>query len=55
MTNRRSFIKQSTALSALSVLPSVSLWESLFQDGFKMEALRNNVGIFTERGGTIAG
>ncbi|MFT6871722.1 MAG: cyclase [Roseivirga sp.] len=53
MTNRRSFIKQSTALSALSVLPSVSLWESLFQDGFKMEALRNNVGIFTERGGTI--
>jgi glyoxylase-like metal-dependent hydrolase (beta-lactamase superfamily II) len=53
MTNRRSFIKQSTALSALSVLPSVSLWESLFQEGFKMEALRNNVGIFTERGGTI--
>lgn len=53
MTNRRSFIKQSTALSALSILPSASLWETLFQNGYKMEALRNNVGIFTERGGTI--
>ncbi|MBO3699869.1 MBL fold metallo-hydrolase [Roseivirga sp. E12] len=53
MTNRRSFIKQSTALSALSILPNASLWESLFQSGYKMEALRNNVGIFTERGGTI--
>ncbi len=53
MTNRRSFIKQSTALSALSILPNASLWETLFQSGYKMEALRNNVGIFTERGGTI--
>jgi len=53
MTNRRSFIKQSTALSALSILPNASLWESLFQNGYKMESLRDNVGIFTERGGTI--
>ncbi|OEK07155.1 MBL fold metallo-hydrolase [Roseivirga misakiensis] len=53
MTNRRSFIKQSTALSALSLLPSSFLYESLFQNGYKMQALRNNVGIFSERGGTI--
>lgn len=53
MTNRRSFIKKSTALSALSLLPSSYLFDSLFQNGYKMQALRNDVGIFSERGGTI--
>ena len=53
MTNRRSFIKKSTALSALSLLPSSFLYDSLFQNGYKMQALRNDVGIFSESGGTI--
>ncbi len=53
MTSRRSFIKQGTAAGTLSFLPSSYLWKALFQNGYQMKPLRNDVGIFTERGGTI--
>ena len=51
---RRTFIKQSTfTLGALTIGQQLSLkW--LVQDPFKITMLRNDVGIFTERGGTIA-
>lgn len=50
---RRSFIKQSVfTLGALSISQQLSLkW--LMQDGYKITMLRNDIGIFTERGGTI--
>ncbi len=52
--HRRTFIKQSTfTLGALTISQHLSLkW--LVQDPFKITMLRNDVGIFTERGGTIA-
>ena len=54
MNSRRSFIKQSALLGASSIILSDFFWKALFQGGYRMKALRNNVGIFTERGGTIA-
>jgi cyclase len=52
---RRDFIKSTgLALGAASVA-KINFLNLLFeQDAFKMTALRNNVGIFEERGGTIA-
>lgn len=52
---RRDFIKSTgLALGAASV-SKINFLNFLFeQDAFKMTALRNNVGIFEERGGTIA-
>lgn len=53
MLNRRQFIQNSMVASAgLSI--SNPLLKLLFQNAYQMEMLRNNVGIFTERGGTIA-
>ena len=51
---RRTFIKQSTfTLGALTISQQLSLkW--LAQNPYKITMLRNDVGIFTERGGTIA-
>ena len=54
MNSRRSFIKQSAVLGASSLIPADFFWRALFQDGYQMKTLRNNIGIFTERGGTIA-
>lgn len=55
MQNRRSFIKASGFLMGGSLLPWHDLPKSLFAlKAGTLTALRNNVGIFTERGGTIA-
>lgn len=54
MSSRRSFIKQTAGLGATSLIPADLFWNSLFQNGYQMKTLRNNIGIFTERGGTIA-
>jgi cyclase len=52
--NRRSFIQQSAfALGALS-LAQQQLLTNWFDDPWKITMLRNDVGIFEERGGTIA-
>src|ERR1700741_5110528 len=51
---RRSFI-QNTALSfGALTFAQQNLLSSLFEDPWKITMLRNDVGIFTERGGTIA-
>jgi len=53
MLNRRHFLQHSVIASAGLSLSS-PLLKLLFQNAYQMEMLRNNVGIFTERGGTIA-
>lgn len=53
MLNRRHFLQNSIAASAGLSLSS-PLLKLIFQNAYQMENLRNNVGIFTERGGTIA-
>ena len=51
---RRTFIKASSILTAGLILPTNKLIYALQEsEGGKMKILRNNVGIFTERGGTI--
>lgn len=51
--NRRSFI-QNTALSfGALTLAQQKLFSELFQQNWKITMLRNDIGIFTERGGTI--
>ena len=52
--HRRQFIRNTTLTSGLLMLSSKELLASFFQQpAYKLTALRNNVGIFTERGGTI--
>lgn len=50
---RRQFLKQSSLSLGAIALPS-SFLQQLFAPNGNMQPLRNNVGIFTERGGTIA-
>lgn len=54
MTKRRDFIKQVGSLSALTFLPTNNFWSAFFQANYQFKGLRNNIHIFTERGGTIA-
>src|SRR5687768_11692876 len=52
--HRRSFL-QSSALSFGALTLAQQSWLTiLFQETWKITMLRNDVGIFTERGGTIA-
>ncbi|MBS1919059.1 MAG: MBL fold metallo-hydrolase [Bacteroidetes bacterium] len=52
--NRRSFLQNSSlALGALT-LAQKTILSSLFDPTWKITMLRNHIGIFTERGGTIA-
>ncbi|MDX1940180.1 MAG: MBL fold metallo-hydrolase [Saprospiraceae bacterium] len=52
--NRRQFLQTSGFALGASLLPSQELLKNLFAPAGEMKTLRNNVGIFTERGGTIA-
>lgn len=52
--NRRQFLQTSGFALGASLLPSQQLLKNLFAPAGEMKTLRNNVGIFTERGGTIA-
>jgi cyclase len=54
MSKRREFLKQAGALSSLSLLPANHFWNAFFQANYQFKALRDDVYIFTERGGTIA-
>lgn len=51
--NRRSFIKSSSLITAGLFLPANKLIAALQEELNNMKTLRNNVGIYTERGGTI--
>jgi len=52
--NRRSFLHQSAFTATALTLVQKNLLTSLFDDPWKIRMLRNDVGIFTEKGGTIA-
>lgn len=54
MSKRREFLKQAGALTSLAALPTTDFWSAFFQANYQFKELRNNVYIFTERGGTIA-
>src|SRR6516165_4826361 len=52
---RRSFIRHSSlGLGAISLMNKNFLTSIFTDDPWKMKMLRNDVGIFTEKGGTIA-
>lgn len=52
---RRTFIRNTGLASGLLLLPGKQLLASLFnQPAYSLTPLRNDVGIFTEKGGTIA-
>lgn len=50
---RRSFLQQTTFAFGALTLGQQSLLKMFFEDPYKITMLRNDVGIFTERGGTI--
>ena len=52
--NRRLFIQQTAFTAAALTLAQKSILTKLFDDPWKISMIRNDVGIFTERGGTIA-
>ncbi len=52
--NRRQFLQTSGFALGATLLPTQHLLKTLFAPAGEMKLLRNNVGIFTERGGTIA-
>lgn len=51
---RRSFIQNSALTFGALTLAKQKLLASFFEDPWKITMLRNDIGIFTERGGTIA-
>ena len=51
---RRSFIQNSALTIAALTFSQKNLLASFFEDPWKITMLRNDVGIFTEKGGTIA-
>lgn len=51
---RRTFLKNSALVFGALSLSQQNLLAALFQEPWKITMLRNNVGIFEERGGTIA-
>jgi len=54
MMNRRTFVKNTGLVTGIGASTGLSFLNFLFkQEGYQMMPLRNNVGIFTERGGTI--
>ncbi len=52
--HRRHFIKNATFTIGAIGLTQQNILQGLFEDPWKITMLRNEVGIFTERGGTIA-
>jgi cyclase len=52
--NRRNFIQNSALTFAALTLAQQKLLANFFDDPWKITMLRNDIGVFTERGGTIA-
>ncbi len=52
--NRRSFLQNTAFTMGAFTLAQQNILSALFQEPWKITMLRNDVGIFTERGGTIA-
>ena len=54
MMTRRNFIHSSALTFGALTIAQQKLFSSFFDDPWKIKALRNDISIFTERGGTIA-
>lgn len=52
--NRRNFLQNSALTFGALTLAQQKIFGSLFDDPWKIQMLRNDIGIFTEKGGTIA-
>jgi len=52
--HRRSFIQNSVLTIGALSLAQQNVFKGLFEDPWKITMLRNDIGIFTEKGGTIA-
>lgn len=52
--NRRSFIQNSSLVLGALTMSRQNIFSSMFDPTWKITMLRNDIGIFTERGGTIA-
>jgi glyoxylase-like metal-dependent hydrolase (beta-lactamase superfamily II) len=52
--NRRNFIQSSALTLGALTIAQQKIFSGMFDDPWKIKMLRNNVGVFTERGGTIA-
>ena len=51
--NRRTFIQSSALTLGALTISQQKIFASLFEDPWKIKMLRNDIGVFTERGGTI--
>lgn len=51
---RRNFLKNSLLTTGMLTLSSKDLFANFYIDPWKIKMLRNDIGIFTEKGGTIA-
>lgn len=52
--DRRHFVKGLSLASAASIVPGADIFRALFlQQSYQMKPLRGDLGVFTERGGTI--
>ncbi len=51
--HRRSFIQNSAFTFAAMTLAQKNLLSSFFEDPWKIKMLTDNIGVFTEKGGTI--
>jgi hypothetical protein len=54
MMTRRNFIHSSAVTFGALTIAQQKLFGSFFDDPWKIKALRNDISIFIERGGTIA-
>jgi glyoxylase-like metal-dependent hydrolase (beta-lactamase superfamily II) len=52
--NRRNFIQSSAFTMGALTIAQQKIFSGMFDDPWKIKMLRNDIGVFTERGGTIA-
>jgi glyoxylase-like metal-dependent hydrolase (beta-lactamase superfamily II) len=52
--NRRNFIQSSALMFGALTIAQQKIFDGIFDDPWKIKMLRNDIGVFTEKGGTIA-
>src|ERR1043166_8866804 len=52
--NRRHFIQSSALTLGALTIAQQKIFGAMFSDPWKIKILRNDIGVFTEKGGTIA-
>ena len=52
--NRRNFLHSSALTLGALTLAQQKIFTSMFNEPWKIKMLRNDIGVFTEKGGTIA-